>query len=158
MKLSTKTKMALWSIFNLFPKNNKFSKLKRCSKFEHISIEILLPRSIIDFICIIVNRFKSFFSIFLKKYSKSKDKLSTCFSAICEVLIFIRHKLYNWSNFLKKLISNLFGFIFWVSLFKYSLIITKSLFSNSISKLLVVCNKVFWIFSSWFNTSSLIIL
>ena len=40
----------------------------------------------------------------------------------------------------------------------YSLIITKSLFSNSMSKLLVVCNKVFWILSSSFKISFLIIL
>ena len=40
----------------------------------------------------------------------------------------------------------------------YSLIITKSLFSNSMSKLLVVCNKVFLILSSSFKISFLIIL
>ena len=45
---------------NLFPKYNKLSRLKRCSKFEHISIDILFPLSIIDFICNITNLFKLF--------------------------------------------------------------------------------------------------
>ena len=65
MKLSTKTETALLSMFNLLPKFNKLSKSKRCSKFEHISIEILFPLSIIDFICSITNLFN--LSTFLLK-------------------------------------------------------------------------------------------